>query len=297
MDDAGVLTTRELEVLSLTCSGHNAQEIADRLRIARCTVENHKRRIYRKLGVTSQGQAVSRGIALNLLDGRPSPPRRPARPGRELVVVHTRCLVAAEVVARTLIACGRALVIVTDRLAGEDVAGWDGVLRFTAVLIDPAPADWLLPVRLGARTVAVPSEPPGQTAVADAVARGAYAVLCLEDVPDHLCAVLDLVSSEYVVAGAEMFRRRAPEPRLTPREREVLVSIALGRTIRQTARMLGIAGKTVESTRARLFWKLGARNRAEALVNAYRAGLLPEEPPTDLDWPDQPGRTSADPPF
>jgi FixJ family two-component response regulator len=42
MVDVDVLTARELQVLSLTCAGHSAQEIADRLRISRCTVENHK---------------------------------------------------------------------------------------------------------------------------------------------------------------------------------------------------------------------------------------------------------------
>ncbi|WP_170222961.1 response regulator transcription factor [Nonomuraea turkmeniaca] len=67
-------------------------------------------------------------------------------------------------------------------------------------------------------------------------------------------------------------------PRLTAREHDVLVSIAGGHTIRQTARLLGIASKIVESTRARLFRKLDARNRSEAFTNAYRAGLIPPGP-------------------
>jgi DNA-binding CsgD family transcriptional regulator len=63
-------------------------------------------------------------------------------------------------------------------------------------------------------------------------------------------------------------------PKLTARERDILDLIALGNTIRQTARALGIAAKTVENTQARLFRKLGARNRAETLTIAERWGLI-----------------------
>jgi len=61
---------------------------------------------------------------------------------------------------------------------------------------------------------------------------------------------------------------------LTTREGEILSSIARGDTVRQTARTLGIAEKTVENTQARLFRKLGARNRAGALANAHELGLV-----------------------
>jgi DNA-binding CsgD family transcriptional regulator len=63
-------------------------------------------------------------------------------------------------------------------------------------------------------------------------------------------------------------------PKLTPREFDILGSIARGHTIRQTARMLGIAVKTVENTQARLFRKLGVRNRMEALTIADALGLI-----------------------
>ena len=55
---------------------------------------------------------------------------------------------------------------------------------------------------------------------------------------------------------------------------DILASIADGHTVRQTARTLGIATKTVENTQARLFRKLGARNRAGVLTIAYRLGLI-----------------------
>lgn len=289
MADADVLTARELEILSLTGSGHSAQEIADLLRLSRCAVENHRRRIYRKLGVAGQGQAVFRGLGLL----EPAGPAHVERAGgRELVVLNARCPIATEVVTRAVVGAGRALAALRGPLAyEEEIQG----IRLTAVLVDPVPADWALPGRLGARAVAVPSDPPGPCAVTDAVARGAYAVLWLGDVPGHLCAVLDLVAREYLVVGAGMVRRLGPAPRLTGREAQVLASIARGDTIKQTARLLGIAGKTVESTRARLFVKLGARNRSEALTNAYRAGLMPVERPrrrlTGRGSPDRPGRT------
>jgi DNA-binding CsgD family transcriptional regulator len=67
---------------------------------------------------------------------------------------------------------------------------------------------------------------------------------------------------------------RPAVPELTTRENDILGSIARGHTVRQTARALGIAVKTVENTQARLFRKLGAHNRSGALTIAYRMGLV-----------------------
>jgi DNA-binding CsgD family transcriptional regulator len=67
-------------------------------------------------------------------------------------------------------------------------------------------------------------------------------------------------------------------PALTARECDILTSIASGYSIRQTAGLLGIAAKTVENTQARLYRKLGARNRSEALTIAHRLGLLESRP-------------------
>lgn len=63
-------------------------------------------------------------------------------------------------------------------------------------------------------------------------------------------------------------------PELTVREADILCSIARGDTVRQTARSLGIAEKTVENTQARLFRKLGARNRSGALATAHALGMV-----------------------
>jgi DNA-binding CsgD family transcriptional regulator len=42
--------------------------------------------------------------------------------------------------------------------------------------------------------------------------------------------------------------------------------------------VLGIAEKTVENIQARLFRKLGARNRPGALAAAHALGLMPDRP-------------------
>jgi DNA-binding NarL/FixJ family response regulator len=76
-------------------------------------------------------------------------------------------------------------------------------------------------------------------------------------------------------AGRPVAAAPPPSPGdVTARECDILRSIALGHTVRQTAQSLGIAPKTVENIQARLFGKLGVRNRAGALAAAYELGLL-----------------------
>ncbi|MFC5822718.1 hypothetical protein [Nonomuraea insulae] len=105
-------------------------------------MENHRRRIYRKLGVAGQGQAVFRGLGLL----RPPPGEPPAEcaRGRELVIVHARCLVAAEVVTRALLGCGRALVAVRDTVPHEEETRGTGPRRSPT---PTAPAWSLAPAR------------------------------------------------------------------------------------------------------------------------------------------------------
>ena len=85
---------------------------------------------------------------------------------------------------------------------------------------------------------------------------------------------------------------RAPQARpvtLTGRERDILASIACGDTVRQTAQGLGIAIKTVQSEQRQLFSRLGATNRAEALVLASGLGLV-AEPLVITEYPGPPTR-------
>ena len=65
----GPLSERELEVLQLVAAGFKNQEIAAELFVVVGTVKAHLNSIYRKLGVQSRIQAVSRAKELNLLGG------------------------------------------------------------------------------------------------------------------------------------------------------------------------------------------------------------------------------------
>ena len=66
---------------------------------------------------------------------------------------------------------------------------------------------------------------------------------------------------------------RAKLAELTPREREVLVEIARGRTNKEMAAQLGISVRTVESHRDTLMRKLGIRGAAALTRFAVDAGI------------------------
>ncbi|HWX74363.1 MAG TPA: response regulator transcription factor [Solirubrobacteraceae bacterium] len=61
------LSRRETEVLRLLALGHTSVEIADRLRLSPRTVETHRARIYRKLGLSTRAQIVRYAIGRGLL--------------------------------------------------------------------------------------------------------------------------------------------------------------------------------------------------------------------------------------
>jgi two-component system response regulator DesR len=79
-----------------------------------------------------------------------------------------------------------------------------------------------------------------------------------------------------VAAGMTRFEPRAeqPEPLLTTRERDVLALIAAGATNREIAERLFLSPHTVKEHTSTVYRKLGARNRAEAVLRAQRIGLL-----------------------
>jgi len=67
----------------------------------------------------------------------------------------------------------------------------------------------------------------------------------------------------------------APGPaELSSRELHVLKLVARGLTNKQIASKLAISDKTVRNHLSRIFRKLDAGNRTEAVMNAMRAGLL-----------------------
>jgi len=66
-DTPKVLTPRELHVLRLVGAGYTSREISGRLAISHKTVENHKQRMFAKLGVQNQAHAVSVAMRTGLL--------------------------------------------------------------------------------------------------------------------------------------------------------------------------------------------------------------------------------------
>lgn len=77
------------------------------------------------------------------------------------------------------------------------------------------------------------------------------------------------------LVGALQRRMDAPTgPRLSPREREVLDLLVDGLVIRQIGRRLFIAEATVKTHVGKIYEKLGAGNRAQAVMAAVRLGLV-----------------------
>jgi DNA-binding NarL/FixJ family response regulator len=75
---------------------------------------------------------------------------------------------------------------------------------------------------------------------------------------------------------AEAMRRRMTPsgPQLSPREREVLGLLAEGLGVSQISRRLYISDSTTKTHISKLYEKLGAANRAQALMAALRLGLI-----------------------
>lgn len=278
------LTARETAIVVLMAGGHTTPDIAALLDLRHRTVENHKRHIYEKLGVGTQNGAVTEATSRGLLSGT-GRRRWPGEPGRPMLVLlsgpdgSTR-----DSVAHTLVAAGIPFVSTKrrDALITDHWARWHRGVVIT-VLVDPEPDDWSWAAALGTAVLAVRTHDTNERqAVVDALAHRANGLISGLDVvtglvPALRVAATGLFAMSWPYTALLPTRARQPQgevPELTPRERDILDSIARGHTVRQTARELGIAAKTVENTQARLFRKLGARNRVETLTIARDRGLL-----------------------
>jgi DNA-binding NarL/FixJ family response regulator len=300
----GGLTDREREIVVLTGSGHIVPEIAALLGISPDRVENLKRRVYAKLEVSSSAHAVARAASLGMLTREgpaplPSGPpvRRRSRHDGEFemlpVVTGQPCPALDRVVAALL---GSRLPFVLESRTTQPAAAadthWARWHRgpMVAVLVDPDEHDWDLVASLSIPAILVHSTPFDSPELASALATGASALVAADRIERHFLSVLRMVSQGYLVVDSMPMRplikaagvrwdEHGPGqdglPELTSRESDIMSSLARGHSVRQTARELGIAPKTVENVQTRLFRKLGVRNRAGALAVADAFGLLP----------------------
>jgi DNA-binding NarL/FixJ family response regulator len=305
-DSPGGLTDRELELVVLTGSGHSVAEIASLLGISPLTVENLKRRVYAKLDVSSSVHAVAKAASLGMLEPQPVPEtaKRPPAPKRRppaegdgvvLTVVSGQYCSALEQVVTALVSSPLPFVLVrkSEPVSDTHWARWHRG-PIVAVLVDPAPPDWDIVAELGVPAILVHSKPLDPPELAEALACGASSLVSADRIDDHFLSVLRMVGQGYLVVDSMPMRpligavrarwdERAPGrlelPELTARESDILRSLSRGHSIRQTARVLGIAPKTVENVQTRLFRKLGVRNRSGALAVADAFGLLPGATP------------------
>ncbi|WP_217554939.1 response regulator transcription factor [Streptomyces sp. GbtcB6] len=125
----------------------------------------------------------------------------------------------------------------------------------------------------------------------DGLRAGASGFLLKDARPEELVAAIHAVASGDAVVAPSLTRRLldayahrvlAPtaaveDPRLrslTDREREVLVAIGLGWNNTEIAERLVLTESTVKKHVGRVLAKIGARDRIQAVITAYDAGLV-----------------------
>lgn len=263
-------TELERQIITLVGAGHTVHQIAQLLEVSTSAVANTKRRIYRKLGVYSQGQAMARATTLGIV----------SRPPDQFLDSNNCPASTLPVVLRGTPGPVWQQVTTTLLAGGLSISSEVNLPASLVVLVDPAAEDW--PADSDAPVVLVRGEPARRTEVLQALLRGAHVVMSAERVATDLVPACELAAHGHVTVDADAargildaLRTSSPGlPELTSRELDILRLIACGHTVRQTARALGIAAKTVENTQSRLYRKLGARNRSGALVAAHALGLL-----------------------
>jgi DNA-binding NarL/FixJ family response regulator len=124
--------------------------------------------------------------------------------------------------------------------------------------------------------------------VYDALRAGASGFLLKDTLPEDLVAAIRIVArGDALIAPGitkrliEQFARSAPAStppqalaELTPREVEVLVLVAGGLSNGEIAEELVLSNATVKTHVKRILAKLGVRDRVQAVVLAYEAGLV-----------------------
>lgn len=126
--------------------------------------------------------------------------------------------------------------------------------------------------------------------VYEALRAGASGFLLKDTPAERLVEAVRLVASGSMLLGPKVTRRLVQdfaaravrvEPRpgidtLTPREREVLLTVARGRSNAEIGMDLHIGEQTVKSHVSEVLRKLGCRDRVHLVIAAYESGLVQE---------------------
>ncbi|WP_029431543.1 response regulator transcription factor [Blastococcus sp. URHD0036] len=205
--------------------------------------------------------------------------------------------------------------MVIDSQSDLTVVGEAGTGEDAVRLLARTPADVvLMDVRMpgtdgieATRRVTAQADPPRVVVlttfdldeyVVAAIGAGASGFLLKDAPPEEMLAAVRTVHAGDSVIAASSTRRLlqhvapmlrgtssapAAEPRelaeLTPREREVLVQMAYGATNAELAAHFVVSEATVKTHVGRVLAKTGSRDRVQAVVLAYRTGLVQ---PADL---------------
>ena len=136
--------------------------------------------------------------------------------------------------------------------------------------------------RLGTRVILIGGKPPSRHVYA-AIANGAAGYLTTDTDARELCEAIAAVARGETVLASELhtgladeirMRRILDKPVLSDRESETLKLVAEGLSAPDIGRRLHLSTGTVKTHLEHLYEKLGVSERAAAVAQAMRRGLL-----------------------
>ena len=123
-----------------------------------------------------------------------------------------------------------------------------------------------------------------RTSISEAIQAGVSGYLLKDTSPDELVnaarlavegkAVIHPLLTRAFIEEVQTAEKKGDAAPLSRREKEILQKVAYGATTKEVAHDLGISPHTVKTHLERIFEKLGANDRAQAVAIAIRTGLV-----------------------